>query len=119
MVHLKTFDEALTEAIQNKENEKIVNVKQAVEIIADKLKQIGLRATKLKNYGYYSFAVKDTGYKNSLKTAFADDPRFKLVEKNSYLEYTIEVKELQVNFSLKYESTKQNSKLVLSLNLDD
>lgn len=101
------------------ESEQITSVPQAVEIIANLIKtKAGIRGTKLKNYGYYSFAVKDTSFPEKLKTAFSTDSRFTLKELNSYLEYSILVKDAEFKFKLKYESSKSNSKLVLSLDFD-
>lgn len=95
----------------------IANVNDVVEVIADKLKSKGLKAIKLRNYGYYSFIVKNISYKELVETAFENDPRFELVVKNSYLEYIIKSNDLDLEFKLNYESLKQNSKLILSLNL--
>ncbi len=95
----------------------IANVNDAVEVIVDKLKSKGLKAIKLRNYGYYSFIVKNISYKELVETAFENDPRFELAVKNSYLEYIIKSNDLDLEFKLNYESLKQNSKLILSLNL--
>lgn len=95
----------------------IANVNDVVEVIVDKLKSKGLKAIKLRNYGYYSFIVKNISYKELVETAFENDPRFELVVKNSYLEYIIKSNDLDLEFKLNYESLKQNSKLILSLNL--
>lgn len=95
----------------------IANVNDAVEVIVDKLKSKGLKAIKLRNYGYYSFIVKDIAYKELVESVFENDPRFELVVKNSYLEYIIKSNDLDLEFKLNYESLKQNSKLILSLNL--
>lgn len=95
----------------------IANVNDAVEVIVDKLKSKGLKAIKLRNYGYYSFIVKNISYKELVESAFENDSRFELVIKNSYLEYIIKSNDLELEFNLNYESLKQNSKLILSLNL--
>ena len=95
----------------------IVCVNDAVEVIVNKLKSKGLKAIKLKNYGYYSFIVKNISYKEIVESAFEGDSRFELVVKNSYLEYIIKSNDLDLEFKLNYESLKQNSKLILSLNI--
>lgn len=95
----------------------IVYVNDAVEVIANKLKSKGLKAIKLKNYGYYSFIVKNISYKEIVESAFECDSRFELVVKNSYLEYIIKSNDLDLEFKLNYESLKQNSRLILSLNI--
>lgn len=110
-----TFQDALNEAKSN--SDEIVSVPQAVEIIADMFKKAGFKATKLKNYGYYSFQVNNIDYGSKIKSLFKSDNRFKFTEKNSYLEYEIEVKDIEVIFSLKYESDKKGSRLVLDLDL--
>ena len=95
----------------------IANVNDAVEVIVDKLKSKGLKEVKLRNYGYFSFIVKNISYKELVETEFENDPRFELAVKNSYLEYIIKSNDLDLEFKLNYESLKQNSKLILSLNL--
>ena len=95
----------------------IANVNDAVEVIVDKLKAKGLKAIKLRNYGYYSFIVKDIAYKELVESVFENDPRFKLVVKNSYLEYIIKSNDLDLEFKLNYESSNKNSKMILSLNM--
>lgn len=93
------------------------NVNDAVEVIVSKLKSKGLKVIKLKNYGYYSFIVKNISYKELIESAFNNDSRFELTVKNSYLEYIIKSIDLDLEFKLFYESSKKNSKLILSLNI--
>ena len=93
------------------------NVNDVVEVIVSKLKSKGLKAIKLKNYGYYSFIVKNISYKELIESAFNNDSRFELTVKNSYLEYIIKSIDLDLEFKLFYESSKNNSKLILSLNI--
>ena len=93
------------------------NVNDAVEVIVSKLKSKGLKVIKLKNYGYYSFIVKNISYKELIESAFNNDSRFELTVKNSYLEYIIKSIDLDLEFKLFYESSKNNSKLILSLNI--
>lgn len=98
-------------------DEKIVNVTQAVEIIASKMKEIGFRATKLKNYGYYSFSFKNLLYRGRLMSLFDEDERFEIVEVIPYTEYFIKVKDVDYGFKLNYESKKQSSKFILNLDI--
>lgn len=93
------------------------NVNDVVEVIVSKLKSKGLKVIKLKNYGYYSFIVKNISYKELIESAFNNDSRFELTVKNSYLEYIIKSIDLDLEFKLFYESSKKNSKLILSLNI--
>lgn len=95
--------------------EKIESVREAVEIIANMIRQRGLRTTKLKNYGYYSFTVKNFLYRSYMTSMFNNDPRFEIEEK-CFSEYIIKIKDIDIDLSLKYVSGKQNSKLILDRN---